>query len=246
MRERRVVLLTGGTRGIGEATVRELAGRGWHVVFNGRDAEAGRALDAEVGATFVPVDLEDPDAATTLVDEAVAAGGHLDALVNNAGVHTLATADATDDATWDRLLTLNLRVPFQLARAAIPHLAASGGVIVNVASEAGLAAVPGQVAYNVSKAGLVMLTRSLAVDHAAQGIRAVSVCPGTTMTPLVRAAIDGASDPDAHERQLASSRPAGRLGRPEEIAAAIAFALDPAVAFMTGSEIVVDGGFTVA
>jgi NAD(P)-dependent dehydrogenase (short-subunit alcohol dehydrogenase family) len=140
---------------------------------------------------------------------------------------------------------VNLRVPFLLARAAIPALvAAGGGVIVNVASEAGLVAVPGQVAYNVSKAGLVMLTRSIAADHAADGVRAVSICPGTTATPLVRNAIAAAADPEAHERRLASSRPANRLGTPEEIAEAIAFAVDPAVRFMTGSELVIDGGYT--
>lgn len=244
-----VVLVTGGTRGIGEATVRSLVGRGWHVVFSGRDAPAGGHLESELGGPpacrFLAADLTAPDAAQHLVDAALAAAGRLDAVVNNAGVHTLATTTGTDDATWDALLALNLRVPFQIARAAIPAMTATGGgVVVNVASEAGLSAVPGQVAYNVSKAGLVMLTRSIAADHAAEGVRAVSVCPGTTATPLVSAAIAAAADPAAHERRLASSRPANRLGRPEEIAEAIAFALDPAVGFMTGSELVIDGGYT--
>lgn len=244
-----VVLVTGGTRGIGAATVRSLVGRGWRVVFTGRDAPTGGRLEDDLGGPpacrFLAADLTAPGAAQHLVDAALAAAGRLDAVVNNAGVHAVATTTDTDDATWDTLLALNLRVPFQIARAAIPVMAAGGGgVVVNVASEAGLAAVPGQVAYNVSKAALVMLTRSIAVDHAAEGIRAVSVCPGTTATPLVSAALAATDDPAAHERRLASCRPANRLGRPEEIAEAIAFAIDPAVGFMTGNELVVDGGFT--
>jgi NAD(P)-dependent dehydrogenase (short-subunit alcohol dehydrogenase family) len=121
-----------------------------------------------------------------------------------------------------------------------------GGVVINVASEAGLVAVPGQVAYNVTKAGLIMLTRSIAVDHAADGIRAVSVCPGTTRTPLVDAAIAAAADPAAHERTLEQTRPLGRLGTVEEIAAAIVYAASPEAGFMTGSELVIDGGYTAA
>jgi NAD(P)-dependent dehydrogenase (short-subunit alcohol dehydrogenase family) len=247
VRRGRVLLLTGGTRGIGAAALRLLVERDWYVVFTGRDEATGDELAAELaeGCQFLPADLSAPGAARRLVDETLKATGRLDAVVNNAGIHALGTTTATDDATWDALLALNLRVPFQIARAAIPALAATGGgVVVNVASEAGLAAVPGQVAYNVSKAGLVMLTRSIAADHAADGVRAVSICPGTTATPLVRAAIAAAPDPAKHEHRLASSRPANRLGRPEEIAEAIAFAVDPAVRFMTGSELVIDGGFT--
>ncbi len=119
-------------------------------------------------------------------------------------------------------------------------------MIVNVSSEAGLVAVPGQVSYNVTKAGLVMLTRCIAVDHASDGIRAVSICPGTTRTPLVDDAISRAADPAAHEARLASSRPAQRLGTPGEIAAAIVFAASDEASFMTGTEIVVDGGYTAA
>jgi NAD(P)-dependent dehydrogenase (short-subunit alcohol dehydrogenase family) len=121
---------------------------------------------------------------------------------------------------------------------------AGGGVVVNVSSEAGIVAVPNQIAYNVSKAALLMLTRSVAVDHADDGIRAVSICPGTTRTALVDEAIASASDPEAHERSLASARPAKRLGKPEEIAAAIVFAASDEVAYMTGSALVIDGGYT--
>jgi NAD(P)-dependent dehydrogenase (short-subunit alcohol dehydrogenase family) len=122
--------------------------------------------------------------------------------------------------------------------------AAGGGVVVNVSSEAGIAAVPEQVAYNVSKAALLMLTQSIAVDYADDGIRAVSICPGTTRTALVEEAIASAADPQAHESWLASARPAKRLGRPEEIAAAIVFAASDDAGYMTGSHLVIDGGYT--
>ena len=116
---------------------------------------------------------------------------------------------------------------------------------MNVASEAGLWPSPGQAAYNVAKAGLHMLTRSIAVDHAAEGVRAVCVCPGTTRTPLVEAAIAAARS-GPHERTLAQSRPPRRLGTAEEIAAAIGYAAPPEAAFMTGTELVIDGGYTAA
>jgi hypothetical protein len=119
-----------------------------------------------------------------------------------------------------------------------------GGVIVNVSSEAGLVAIGGQALYNVSKAALVMLTKSIAVDHAADRIRAVTVCPGTTRTPLVERAIGSSPEPQETERALEASRPAGRLGDPGEVASAIVYAVSEGAAFMTGTEIVVDGGYT--
>lgn len=242
------VIVTGSTGGIGQAAVRRLARDGWWVLATGLDeSEAGTALEAELGdmGAFVAADLCAADAPQTLVDAAVERTGRLDAVVNNAGIHMLATLADVDLADFDRIMAVNLRAPVALSRAALPALReAGGGTIVNVASEAGLVAVPGQVAYNVSKAALIMLTKSLAADHARDGIRAVSVCPGTTRTPLVEEAIRSAADPEAHERMLASSRPANRLGRPEEIAEVIAFVLRQEVSYLTGSEVVIDGGYT--
>lgn len=243
-----VVLVTGATSGIGRAAALALADDGWLVAAGGRDEERGAALARELGdrGTFLACDLREPGAGDRLVERAVAGAGRLDAVVNNAGVHFLATVEQTTPEALDELLRVNLTAAVAICRAAIPHLrAAGGGCIVNVASEAGIVAVPGQVAYNLSKAALVMLSRSLTADHAGEGIRSVSVCPGTTRTPLVEAAIAGAPDPEGHEQTLSSSRPAGRLGRVEEIAAAIVFCLREDVAFLTGTEVVVDGGYTV-
>lgn len=173
------------------------------------------------------------------------AAGRLHLTVYSAGDHFLATVEETQVSDYERLLATNLRGAVLLAKAAVPAMRASGGgTIVNVSSEAGLVAVPGQVAYNISKAGLLMLTKSIAVDHAKDGVRSIAICPGTTRTPLVERAIASAQDPKAHERWLASSRPANRLGTPEEVAAAIVFVAGNQASFMTGSEIAIDGGYT--
>jgi NAD(P)-dependent dehydrogenase (short-subunit alcohol dehydrogenase family) len=243
----KAVLVTGATSGIGRAAAEALSRAGWWVMVAGRDEDRARDAVAalEGPGAHVVADLAEEDSPRHLVDATLAQAGRLDALVNNAGVHRLGTAAELEDADLDRLLVVNLRAAMRLAVLAVRAMRErGGGVIVNVSSEAGLVAVPGQVAYNVTKAGLVMLTRCIAVDHAADGIRAISVCPGTTRTPLVDEAIRSAADPAAHEQWLSSNRPAKRLGTPGEIAAAIVFAASEQASFMTGTEIVVDGGYT--
>jgi NAD(P)-dependent dehydrogenase (short-subunit alcohol dehydrogenase family) len=242
----RSAIVTGATSGIGRATTIALARAGWWVLASGRDAARGEEVGRELGdaGEFAPGDLTEEGIPEKLVERAGSAAP-LGLLVNCAGTHFLATLPDTKPEQWDGLMALNLRAAAFMARAAIPSMkAAGGGVVVNVSSEAGIAAVPGQVAYNVSKAALLMLTQSIAVDHAGDGIRAVSVCPGTTRTALVEEAIAAAPDPEAHEQWLASARPAKRLGDPDEIAAAIVFAASDKVSYMTGSHLVIDGGYT--
>ena len=243
----RAAIVTGATSGIGRATALELSRDGWWVAACGRDERRGReVVDAlENGGELIACDLTEDDAPAAIVERVLESAGRLDLLVNNAGLHALGGVDELTDEQLDAILALNVRAAVRLSREAVRAMRANGGgVIVNVASEAGLVAVPRQVAYNVSKAALVMLSRSIAADHAAEGIRALSVCPGTTRTPLVDAAIAAAPDGAAHERRLAESRPLRRLGTPEEIAAAIVFAAGEGAGFMTGTEIVVDGGYT--
>ena len=246
-----VALVTGATSGIGRAAALALADAGWRVFGNGRDAERGRELGELLAkgkdGAFLDADLAESGAPQALVDTVCERAGGLDLLVNNAGLHALATVDEVTENAYDELMNVNLRAAVLLAGAAVRAMRErGGGTIVNVSSEAGLVAVPGQPVYNISKAGLVMLTRAIAVDHAAEGIRAVTICPGTTRTPLVDAAIASQPDPAAHERWLSERRPLGRLGKPEEIAAAIVFAASDQAAFMTGTEVVVDGGYTAA
>jgi NAD(P)-dependent dehydrogenase (short-subunit alcohol dehydrogenase family) len=245
----KAAIVTGATSGIGRAAALALGDAGWWVLATGREPQRGAEVAADLGSRaggeFVAADLSEDAIAERLVRRAVDAAGRLDLVVYSAGLHFLATVEETDVGEYDRLMAVNLRGAVLLARAAVPAMRASGGgVIVHVSSEAGIVAVPGQAAYNVSKAGLLILTKSIAVDHAGDGIRAVSVCPGTTRTPLVEQAIRSATDPEAHERWLASSRPANRLGTPEEIAAAIVFVASDQASFMTGSEVVIDGGYT--
>ena len=243
---RRSAVVTGATGGIGRAAAIALADTGWWVVASGRDVERGAAVEGELAerGAFVAGDLTEPGVSDALVERA-GREAPLGLLVNCAGIHFLASLTETDPQRWDQLMALNVRAAALAARAAIPAMRdAGGGVIVNVSSEAGIVAVPGQVAYNVSKAALLMLTQSIAVDYADDEIRAVSICPGTTRTALVEDAITAAADPAAHERWLASARPAKRLGKPEEIAAAIVFAASDEVSYMTGSHLVIDGGYT--
>ena len=244
----KVAIVTGATSGIGRAVALALSDDGWWVLANGRDESRGDSVARELarrsGGVFVAGDLREEVVPQQLVDRAVETGP-LKAVVASAGMHAVAPVADTEPAVWDELMNVNLRSAFLLACAAIPAFqVAGGGAFIAVASEAALVAVPGQTAYNVSKAALVMLAKSVAVDYAAEGIRAVSVCPGTTRTPLVDAAIAASADPAKHEEWLASSRPARRLGTTDEIAAAVVFAASDAAAYMTGCELVVDGGYT--
>lgn len=245
----RSAIVTGATSGIGRAGAIALARAGHWVLATGRDPERGAEVAerlAEVGTgEFLAADLLASETPERLVRTAVDQTGRLDVLVNNAGIYLRATVDEMSPERLDLLLATNLRSAILLTRAALPVMREAGhGVVINVASEAAIAAVPGQVAYNVSKAAMVMLSKSVAVDHASDGIRAVSLCPGTTRTPLVEDAIQAADDPFALEKLLTSIRPAGRLGTAEEIGEAIVYLASDAAGFMTGSELVIDGGYT--
>lgn len=245
----KVAVVTGATSGIGRAAALALGEAGWTVLVTGRDEERGREVVEQLagGGDFFALDLNEPGAPEKIVGWALELWGRLDLLVNNAGVYARGTVADVTEEIYDTLMNTNLRAAVLLAGAAVRAMReGGGGVVINVSSEAGIVAVPRQVVYNVSKAGLIMLTKSIAVDHAKDGIRAVTVCPGTTRTPLVDEAIAKAPDPGEHERSLASSRPAGRLGKPEEIAAAIVYAASEEASFMSGTEIVVDGGYTAA
>lgn len=243
-------VVTGATSGIGKAAALRLGDDGWWVLANGLDARRGAEVEKELGAraggAYLKADLTDDSVPARIVRAAMDATDRVDALVNCAGIHFLADLHQVEMADFDRLMAINLRAAVAMSRAVLsPMLDQGSGVIVNVSSEAGLVAVPNQVSYNISKAGMIMLTRSLAADHGAAGIRAVSVCPGTTRTPLVEEAIASAPDPEAHERMLSDTRPAKRLGEPEEIAEAIAFVASERVSYLNGTEVVIDGGYTV-
>lgn len=239
----RVALVTGASRGIGAATAGTLAARGAAVALVGRSADALDEVAARVraaGGVAVPLvaDLADPDAVATLVPRVVAELGGLDILVNNAGLLPPATrSERLSRADWDAVLALNLTAPWALASQAHPVLAErGGGVIVNVTSTAAYYPSIGLAHYCSSKAALEMTTKVLALEWARDGIRVVGIAPGRVDTDLVRPIV--AYD----EKRGARPNPLNRLGRPEEIAAAIAFVSSDDGGYLTGTTVVLDGG----
>ena len=155
------------------------------------------------------------------------------------------TVETTSEADIDAMLTVNVKGAVLMARAALPALRETGGVIVNVGSVAALKGHVDRAVYAASKGAVVALTKSMATDHVGEGVRVNCVCPGTTLTPALQAKIDQAPDPAAMEAQFVGRQPMGRLGTPEEIAGAVAYAASSEAAFMTGSVLVIDGGMTM-
>jgi len=246
----KVVLVTGSSRGIGRATALAFAREGARLALLGVEPTEGEAVAQEcrdVGAEALwltaRVELE-PDVKEA-IDRIASRWGRLDVLVNNAGIYAKGDPVTTTLSDWERIMAVNVTGAFLCAKYALPIMIAQGsGCIVNVASEAGLVGIPDQVAYNVSKGALIAMTRSQAVDLAARGVRANCICPGTTRTPLVETALAHSADPQATLRTLERSRPQNRLGRPEEIAAAIMLLASDEVAYATGAVLSVDGGYT--
>jgi NAD(P)-dependent dehydrogenase (short-subunit alcohol dehydrogenase family) len=240
----KVVLVTGAASGIGAASARRFAAEGARVVVADLDAGGARRMAAEIGpaASAVAADIADPRAAEAAVRHALDVWGRLDVLHNNAASGAPGRIADLDPATWDRTLAVNLSGHFYVTRAALPVMLAQGsGVIVNMASAAALRVEAGIGAYAAAKAGLVALTRQVAVEYGRRGIRANCVCPGAVATPptlAFAAAVEG-----VRERMEAAS-PLGRIGEAEELASVVVFLASDEASFVNGATIVVDGGAT--
>ncbi len=236
----KIALITGATAGIGAATARLFAARGARVLLTGRNEVSGGALAAELNGDFLAADIAAPETPARLTAWAKARHGRLDILVNNAGILFQGDAPHCTDAEWDRTMLVNVTSVFRLSRAVVGQMAEQGGgAIVNVASDWGLVAADKAVAYGTSKGAIIQLTRSMAKDHARQGVRVNAVCPGDTDTAMLRRE---AGDSPARLAELGEAIPLGRLGRPEDVAAAIAFLASDDAAFITGAALPVDGG----
>jgi NAD(P)-dependent dehydrogenase (short-subunit alcohol dehydrogenase family) len=243
----KVALITGGSAGIGAAIATRFAREGAAVVVTGRRKEqldrVVKTIEADGGrALAVAGSVTDPTHAPSAVEQAVRAFGKLNVLVNNAGVGAFGkTLDETDDATWDDLLAVNLTGVFRMVKAAVPALRkAGGGAIVNVSSIAGLVGIPLTAAYSATKGGLDALTRCLAVDYAAHGIRCNSVNPGLVKTPMAESLT---TDPE-RLAQVLSAYPLGRAGTPEDVANLVLFLASDEAAWVTGAVFPIDGGMT--
>ncbi|HEX3812756.1 MAG TPA: SDR family oxidoreductase [Mycobacteriales bacterium] len=237
----RVVVITGASRGIGAATARAFHAAGAAVALAARDKVALDALATDLGerAIAVPTDVSDADAVRAMVDTTVATFGRLDYAINNAaggGARPTPLADLPIDA-FDSALAISLRGVFLSMHFEIPAmLAAGGGAIVNMSSTAGLQGIGGLAGYVTAKHGVIGLTRSAAIDYAAQGIRINAIAPGPISTGKVRSA-----RPDM-EARIRSSLPIGRTGTVEECAATMLWLCSDAASFITGTTIPVDGG----
>jgi NAD(P)-dependent dehydrogenase (short-subunit alcohol dehydrogenase family) len=241
----KVVLVTGAATGIGRATAEYLSEQGARVYGIGLDGEEGRRVHAgrEPALIFRETDLRDTAAIVAAVADAMARCGRLDAVVNCAGVYaTGKRVEDLSDAEWQLTIDVNLTAIFKVCRAAMPHLrAAGGGSVVNIASVHAEATVPGVPAYAASKAGVVGLTRQMALDYAVDRIRVNAVLVGSVATRMTLDGLAAAGGAEALGLSFETNR-ISRIADPREIATAIGFLIAPEASFVTGSAMQVDGG----
>jgi NAD(P)-dependent dehydrogenase (short-subunit alcohol dehydrogenase family) len=247
--ENKVALITGAGSGMGLATAQAFAAEGAALVLADIDEAAAQAAAAQLIASgykaiAVRCDVANEAHVKAMVDQAVSAFGRLDAAFNNACVQSLAveTADATGEE-FDRVNTINLRGVWNCMKYELLQMRKQGsGAIVNNSSIGGLIGIPGRAIYHATKHGVIGLTKSAALEYAARGIRINAVCPGTIETPMVTDML--AREPEAM-KDILRNQPIGRLGQPEEIAAAVLWLCSPGASFVIGHALVVDGGYTV-
>jgi 2-deoxy-D-gluconate 3-dehydrogenase len=241
----RVAIVTGGNRGIGFAIADALAKAGAAIVIAARDEEAGERAAGQIGsnAAFIATDVTDQKSCHAMVRAAESRFGRLDILVNNAGIMRAARAEATSLADWRAVLDINLTGAFLCAQAAYPAMRRQqGGKIINMASLAAIFGTAAGAAYASSKGGIVQLTKSLAVSWGPDNIQVNALLPGYIESEMTRQA--EAERPGAFDAKRART-PAGRIGRPEDIAGAAIFLAGSASGFITGASIPIDGGYAV-
>jgi 2-keto-3-deoxy-L-fuconate dehydrogenase len=242
----KVALVTGGGSGIGEAIAHCFARQGAFVWVADNDGPKAAATSAAIraaggNADHDCVDVSDPAAVLRLAGRLPA----LDVLVNNAGIGHVGSLRETASSDLDRLYSVNVRGAFNCCKAFVPAmLAARRGSVINMASIAGIVAVRDRLAYTVSKFAVVGLTKSLALDHSSEGVRFNCICPGRVETPFVKGRLAEYPDPEKAYREMSSTQLNGRMARPEEIASAALFLAADESEMVTGSSLMVDGGWS--
>ncbi len=243
------VLVTGGAAGIGAGVARRFAEAGYAVAVFDIDSAGANRMAGDVNACSrgiaIPGDVANDGDAHRAVEETVAAFGAIDVLVNNAGIELNAPVTELTPEQWDRQLAVNLRGTFLFSKYAIERMKGRGGAIVNISSVHAFMSWRGSAAYDATKAGIVAMTRAMAIDHGPDGIRVNAICPGYIHTPLMDHWMAMEEDPEAAMRQIAGYHPVGRIGTPRDVAEAALFLASGAAAFITGTTLVVDGGFMV-
>lgn len=248
--ENKIAIVTGGASGIGKGIVELFAESGAAVVIFDIDGVRARAVAASLAERHrvmaIEGDVSNEQHVQAVVEQTVKQWGGLDILVNNAGIEVTGTVTELTAEQWDRQLGVNLKSAFLFSRYAIPHMRGRGGAIVNISSVHAFASCAGCAAYDASKAGLIGLTRTMALDHGRDGIRVNAICPGYIRTPLMEQWLAALENPDETMRQVMSYHPLGRIGTPRDIAQACLFLVSDAASFITGTYLVVDGAMTAS
>ena len=246
----KVAVITGSTRGIGEACAKLFAREGAKVVISGRNAEDGRRVVAEIkagggAADYVSCDVSIARQVRDLVDKAVEIYGRIDILMNNAAIEDVKTVLDTTEEDWDNIIDTNLKAVFIGTQQAIPYMQKQGGgVIINTGSTFGHVGSPGYAAYHATKGGVLSFTRATAVSYIKDNIRVNSLSPGTIDTPGLRNGVKAtAKDPEAAMASYLALQPMGRFGTPQEIAQGALFLASDDSGFMTGADLLIDGAY---
>lgn len=246
--DNKAVLITGAAQGIGRGIAEAFAEAGAGVALFDVNAEGVREAAVRISrhgkALAISGDVAHEDDVAAACQNVFHHFGSLDIVVNNAGIETGGNAVNMASSDWDRLMAVNLRAAFLFAKHSIPLMRGKGGAIVNISSVHALVSYAEDVAYDASKAGLIGLTRALALDHGKDGVRVNAICPGYIETPLHHKWLDGLPDPDETMKRVVTFHPVGRIGTPRDIAQAALFLASDAASFITGTYLVVDGGMT--
>ena len=243
----KIALVTGAGSGIGAAIAEAFAAAHARVLVTDRDETSALATAGRIGtfATGFTLDVTDEAQCERRAQEVLARTGRLDILVNNAGTGHVGTLMQTTGADLDRLYAVNVRGVFNMSRAFLPSmLERRSGNIINMASIGGVVGIRDRLAYCVSKFAVVGLTKSMALDHALDGIRINCICPGRVETPWIAERLKSYADPEAARRDMNATQAVGRMGRPDEIAAAALYLASDESSFVTGSAFMIDGGWS--